>query len=305
LKKRRLLVLDAKTRKHFRSSPADLTIERDFNRIDAQGVDPGALESAYAKSESQIAEAIVRTTAAKNFTSKDDCVVIANFVALLLIRSPWMRSQIARFTEDTLKLVTQVMTSNEDRWNAQRRKMKEKGYLDGIADVSFQDLKKFVREDQYDVRMPREFYIRQELMLLQKLPQIVAQRNWIILLASESSGGFITSDHPACLMWSDPKMRAGFYGPGLGLAGTQITFPLSPQVAIVGAFEFEPAVYEVGPQPVAEFNGATISNAVRQVYSRGPEAIYVMNKDEKPKACMELLSDQRFKATPRPKLPWY
>lgn len=306
-KKPRLLVIDASTRKHFHANPADLTIERDFNRIDADGVAPGALENAYAEVESEIAPAMERTVTNNGFATDEDRTIIANFVALLLIRNPRMRGEFARFTEDLLKLTMEAVTSTEERWNAYRQQMKDAGYLEGVPDVSYEDYRKFVRKGDYDVRMQRGFFIAEELKLLQKIPQIVAQRNWLVLRAADGSGGYLTCDHPASLMWSDPKMRGGFHGPGLGMPGTQIVFPLSRSLAIVGAFELKstPDRFTVGAQRVAEINGTTIINAARQVYCTDHETSYVLKHDKKPKRCMALLSDSRFKPDPRPRKPWY
>lgn len=305
--KPRLFVLDAVTRRHFRAHPHDLTIERDFNRIDVEGVEPGALETAYSKVEGLMAEAIERTVAKNDFATDEDRIVIANFVALLLIRNPRMRSRLAAFQEELLKKTMEVATSTEERWIAYRQKMNEAGYLDGAQSISYQQFRQYVRKGQYDIRLPREFYIKQELKLLEKMPQIVAQRNWVILRAADDSGGYLTSDHPASLIWSDPKMRGSFYGPGLGLTGTQIVFPLSRELAIVGAFEFKPKpnFFTIGPERVAEINGATVANAARQVYCTDHETTYVLEHDERPKKCMTLLTDSRFKADPRPKTPWY
>lgn len=42
------------------------------------------------------------------------------------------------------------------------------------------------------------------------------KRKWVVLKPPRESSGFVTSDHPVCLMFSDPARRGKFYGPGHG-----------------------------------------------------------------------------------------
>ena len=87
-RKGRILVLDASKREQFETQPEKLTIERDFNRVDALGVEPDVLEAKYGEIESEIAVAVRDTVAAQKFNSEDDENLIANFVALLMVRNP-------------------------------------------------------------------------------------------------------------------------------------------------------------------------------------------------------------------------
>jgi hypothetical protein len=63
-------------------------------------------------------------------------------------------------------------------------------------------------------------------------------------------------------MFSDPKMRGGFYGPGHGLAGTEIIFPVGRRMAIVGAFEIKnEETRTLDEDGVAGVNGALFPSA--------------------------------------------
>src|SRR5258708_13035404 len=117
---------------------------------------------------------------------------------------------------------------------------------------------------------------------------------WVFIRAPASSAGFITADHPVCLFWSDPKMRGGFHGPGLGLPGTELLFPISPRLALVGAFELSDGVRDIGPDHVAGFNGGLISLAERQVYARDHKFTYAMQPGEAPRKASPLISHHKF-----------
>jgi hypothetical protein len=113
--------------------------------------------------------------------------------------------------------------------------MRAAGYRGGDDSATYEEIRDYVTRDEYDVRFGRERFIREELKLLESIPQLVARRRWLIVVAAPGSGGFITCDHPASPAWSDPQMQR--FPPGLGLHGTQLLLPLSPDVAVVGAFE--------------------------------------------------------------------
>lgn len=304
-RKGRLLVLDASTRKHFHAKPEDLTVERDFNRVDADGVEPDALEAALGEIESEFSHAVRRTVEGKNFASDEDKIVIANFAAVLMIRNPRFRSLMARLHEDVAKSVLRLQVANKDRWEKTQARMQADGYLDGRPAVNYDEYKEFVEKDEYDIRFPREYYIAHEMKLLQTIPQLVARRGWQVFVASASSGGFVCCDHPATLIWSDPEMWKSPYSPGLGLAGTHLLFPLSTTVAVAGAFELKDAVVNLNDLEVAAFNSATILGARRQVYCEGERVKYSMQNDAEPKRVMALLKDHRFRHEKLPDLPWY
>src|SRR5258708_29823108 len=120
------------------------------------------------------------------------------------------------------------------------------------------------------------------------------KRGWLVLRAPASSAGFITADHPVCLFWSEPKMRGGFHGPGLGLPGTELLFPISPRLALVGAFELSDGVRDIGPDHVAGFNGGVISLAQPQVYARDHNLHYVLQPGAAPRQASHLLFPQQL-----------
>jgi hypothetical protein len=76
-------------------------------------------------------------------------------------------------------------------------------------------MKDFVRRGEYKVNLRNEFHIGIEIDSHDKILETFFDRKWVVLNASATSGGFVTCDHPLCLFWSDPKMRGGFYPPGL------------------------------------------------------------------------------------------
>jgi len=75
----------------FQSPIANIAAERDFNRIDVEGLDPNAFEEAIARIESKFALALQRIIAARSLRDEDDRAMLLNLIALLFLRNPRRR----------------------------------------------------------------------------------------------------------------------------------------------------------------------------------------------------------------------
>jgi hypothetical protein len=64
-------------------------------------------------------------------------------------------------------------------------------------------------------------------------------------------------------MWSDPAQRDKFHGPGFGLRRTQIIFPISNELAVIGAFEAREEEREAPDWLIAQINGTVAVYADR------------------------------------------
>jgi hypothetical protein len=69
-------------------------------------------------------------------------------------------------------------------------------------------------------------------------------------------------------MWSEPARRGQFHGPGYGLRRTQILFPISNDLAVMGAFEAYDDEIDVSNLFIAQVNATIILHSHRQVYAR-------------------------------------
>ena len=100
------------------------------------------------------------------------------------------------------------------------------------------------------------------------LPCLI-NRNWVLIQANESSGSFITTDNPVDLSWKEPDKIPPFYrqSPGFGLKGTEVYFPVSQDLALLGEFEGKEGAIEATENLVAIFNSKMLLNAYKQVYA--------------------------------------
>jgi hypothetical protein len=202
------------------------------------------------------------------------------------------------FHERVAKLVLDVSLATPERWEAQVKRAREAGYLKDapkVAELSYEQMKKFAREANFNISVRRERHIQLELETFNKMLPILLERKWLLLRAPQDSGGFITSDHPVVLIWSNPAMRGGFHSPGFGLIGTEVFFPISTRLAVVGAFELQEATIDVHPNAVASLNGAQVAYAQRQVYARDRNFTYALDAEELPRKASKLINDKRFR----------
>jgi hypothetical protein len=115
----------------------------------------------------------------------------------------------------------------------------------------------FLREGNYKIRVAKEFNIAMEIEQHENLLQHLGARSWQILVAKERSGGFVTTDVPVCLRWSDGQNH-GIYAPGFGVEGTRVIFPISTTLALLGSFEGQENVVEADMFMVGNLNCTVI-----------------------------------------------
>jgi hypothetical protein len=291
-------VFDGKECKAFTTATDNVALEKDFNRVEIKGLKPDAFEKAMAGFEGEISQALDRIIRTGSLAVEEDRIALVNLICAFALRNPRLRETIRGFQEQIVKKMAQLMAATPERWETHVKRMTEKH--PERPPVGYEDVKKLIDENGYEVTMPTERHIQLELDNFNRLLPILLERNWMLLKAADGSGGFITSDHPVVLMWADPKMRGGPYGPGFGMKGTQVIFPISPRLAVSGAFEFKPGtVIEIGEVDVAALNGIQVAYSERQVYARDWNFKYALQRGEPLGEASRLIADERFRKPPR------
>lgn len=262
-----LTVFDRERRKIFKTGIDNVAAQRDFNTIETEGYDPDTFEKEMSGFETELAEALHRINAARTLENEEDRAYLLNLVGLTAMRNPRLRETVRQGHEQMARIIMDNVLATKETYDRHIREVQAAGRLPEST-VGYEDMKKFVREGDYKITLNNNFQIGQEIRVFDKILPLLFQRGWMLLRAPVDSAGFITSDHPFCLMWSDPKRRSGFYPPGLGLRGTEVYFSVSPRLALVGAFEGENALHDVTENGVASINGAMVATARAQVYAR-------------------------------------
>jgi hypothetical protein len=215
-KKSNLYAFDAVDRKVFRPSPDNLALQTDFNTIDLEGHEPDAFENAMASVESDIGPALVRIVAAKSLRNEEDRILLLNLIGLLHIHNPRLRERVRGFRDRVAKMVLDVALSSPQMWGSQVKQAKEAGYMPADAMTDYDIMKKDYEPDDYKIEVPNVENIRTEMETFDHILPLLFARKWVLVKAPEGSGGFITSDHPVCLMWSVPDPARGNRGRASG-----------------------------------------------------------------------------------------
>lgn len=292
--KPQLAVVDRVARKQFQVPPAKVAVERDFHRIEAEGLPPDALESAFSKFESKLSESLNRIIATRSVANEEDFTHVLNLIALMSVKNPRQRGLFNDFQRDLFTRVMELVTSSPEIYNSQMRQARDAGALSDGEPVSYEEMREFVRSRRFEIEIPTTRSLAFELDTFDVVLRTLVDRKWVLLRAKANSPGFITSDHPVCLTWSHPPTGPAIFGPGHAMRGTELLFPISSSLAIVGAFELEPAEVDISELGVALFNAKIISYAERQVYAQSFDFTYRWHPQARLRKGTELLSDPRF-----------
>jgi hypothetical protein len=253
--------IDLLERRSFTPKVRNIAGQRDFNRVELDGVDPNILEKGFAHFEGDAVAALRRIEQADSFADQDDRALVLNLIALLAGRNPRQRSSISDFMGQISEKIMRMTLQYEERW---RSAMQSAGLDTG--ETTYEQMKDFVDNKRYTMKLNQNFVIglEQETMV-DTILHSLADRNWH--LARSERGYFITSDHPVCLVNTKDRGTGVFSGPGFGLRETAVIFPLNKHQIIMGTFEPIPEYTKVDYSGAARFNTIIISSARRQVYA--------------------------------------
>lgn len=271
-KKSKLTVIDLREKKHFQTIPRNVGGERDFNRVEIQGLDSNALEKSLADFEGHAASALRRVDEGSALEGENHELIL-NLIALLALRSPARREHWKNFEVQVLERVMDLSLATKERWDSQVKQAREGG-ADLPEDTDYEGVKQFFESKQYAIEIAREHHISLEFAGIDAVLPYLFRRQWLVIRATEESGPFITSDNPVVLSWNEPDKIPPFYrsSPGFGMGDTQVYFPLSRNTALIGEFEGRTGVADGTKHLVAALNSKLIHFARRQLYA--PKATF-------------------------------
>lgn len=266
-KKSKLLVIDLKEKKQFETIPRNVGGLRDFNRIDFEGVDQNIIENDLAKFEGEAATALKKLGENLSFEGINKSLIL-NLIALFAVRSPERREHWRKFQAQIVETMTALTLASKERWESQIKQMKDSGH-DVDDNVTYEDAKKFFDSKKYTISVPREQHIHIEFVGMEAILPTLYDRNWLLLQSTEDSGPFITTDNPVSLTWKDPEKVPPFQrnSPGFGLIDTQLCFPVSKNLALVGEFDSQDGTTEATKEFVSAINTRMIQFANKQIYA--------------------------------------
>jgi hypothetical protein len=179
----------------------------------------------------------------------EDRVFILNLIALFAIRNPIRRVQYNDMVDAGSKMVLSIAAQQAGR------------RVNGVEITD--DLKKFIDEDKFNIILSTNEHIRAELFIFNELLPYFFHRKWMLVRAPEDAQ-FITSDFPVVLFWSYPEKHK--HSPGFGLKGTQVHFPLSKKLALIGDFDGVDRSLTESKETVALINSNILARAKKWIF---------------------------------------
>lgn len=256
-------VLEVESGRSFRTSPKNVAVELDFNRVDIEGHQPDAIENALSSLGQKAVQAIANTVATEEFPNDDDCNSILNLICLIAVRNPFVRKSFNHAREQLIHIIGDLLVSDKQLWEHHVRKARDNG--ENISDsISFEEMKRFIEERNYKIEFSPQSNLRVELNAFDNILQILGERTWSLIIAPQDGPEFICSDQPVVIEW-----KSGRQGPiGLGKRETEVFFPISRRAGFYGTFE-DPLKEVVHAEPgnVATMNRRVMFNAERHVFS--------------------------------------
>ncbi len=265
----RLCVIDlVREQVRLNQAPHAIGHKRDLHRVDAPGVPPDEVEVTMASIEGPGIGAIQRAIATGRVPEGEDLSWVVAFIALHAARVPRVRAVTSLAVEQASLTMLRMSVATPERWAALRESVRAGG-SEEMPDVPYQEMREYIERADFKISAGNTWEVLQALDQAQQICGLLLHRNWTLLAAVGSADHFVCSADPVGLNWSTPRPPSPF-SPGFALPETDVTFPLSSRLALLGRFEPVPEVIPADTAIVAAVNSMT-GRGADEVYARAQD----------------------------------
>ena len=194
--KAQLYVVDAKVQKPFRTATDNVAAERDFHRIEVEGLPSDFLETQLSHFETKLADALVSIIKARSIANKDHFDYVLNLVGLCAVKNPRQRSNFNDFQWRTLSLAMDAATATKEIWASQIEKARTDGFLEDLPKIDDEEFRLYWRKDNYKLKTSVTMHLQLEFSVFDKILETLFARHWTLLKAPRGQTGFICSYQP-------------------------------------------------------------------------------------------------------------
>ena len=137
---------------------------------------------------------------------------------------------------------------------------------------------------KYGPRLTTEGFMEGAMTMMSAILQYLHRRTWTVLISERPGESFVVSDHPVVLEWSDPRGKK--FPPGHAHVDTELTFPLSSHLALIGCY----TPFEVGPLYMPAYVSGVNSRTINlsRVFVAARESTFILQRDG------EIITSERF-----------
>jgi hypothetical protein len=256
----------------WESSPDGIGFQRDLYAPDdlADGEDPNKYEDAFCAFEGAavpVMKDIIERRAMP--TDLDALGMLFNFIAFQAVRVPATRKMIAAPREHTARIIMDLLQSDRSLYESEAR---QAGY--NLDEFPFER----IGQGSYEPRLTTEGFLDDAMTMINAMLPYIARRSWTVLYSDRPAEQFIVCDDPVALTWWDGRRTR--IGPGHGHLRTDLTFPLSSSVALLGRYDGFAPVIEASRENVAAINSKTVMQARRFVAASSEQFVLMRRVGE-------------------------
>ena len=262
-KKSQLFAVDMVERRTFWTSPRNVCAVKDFNRVDIPGQPIDVLEKALAKFDGELGSALQTIERNQSLEDAHAKLVLLNFASVVAARNPEMRANMEDAHRRTYELMGDMIVATRQSYETTIARMVERGDLAEEPNVSYEQVRDFVRGGQYDLVFPAGYHVTAEMEAQDTVLRTMLDRRWALLRAPNGCE-FITSDMPVCLLPDRPTRHPV----GFGLKSTTVLLPVSSSLLAMGSFDGIERSFDVSREHVATLNLAVAIVCDRLVFAK-------------------------------------
>lgn len=264
---------DLRELKTWRAKPANIAFVKDFYKIDVPGIDTDEIERVFCELEgaaARVLKKIIRTS--KLPWRRKHYNVLMHFMAQLVVRRPSVRESVTKSIDQVLRMVAGMYAGLPEA-DLQRHLDRLRGDNPDLFGTTLREFREFIKSDDYTTEFSQNFHINNLLSALlptadDTIAPLLAARHWVLWIAQEGAGHFITTDRPVLLTWTIEVPPFYADSPGFGLQNTLVLFPISKRLALYGRFEGPRRVaLPADADQVALINRMMSYGVVRFIYS--------------------------------------
>lgn len=276
-------VLDEKKIELRKSKPLNEGYENYLYRIEPienkKEIDPFEIETGFGNFESVVAPIITKIRNTFELPIGNDFNILINFLALQIVRTPSHINNFDKPLQEMIKMSMRMIASTKDRWESSVNRLK-KDKPDFKYNLDYESMKKFIDDDGYDILVAKNYKLSMMLSGIDVMISLLSKRQWSLWISADLCNGFICSDNPVSIMWSDGKLAPGpFKLPGFGINNTDVLMPISKNIALIGKFESNYGGI-ADEHIIATINTRTMMFAQRFIYSNKNNFCWI-NKESK------------------------
>lgn len=262
-----LWVFDQKNGNQWKAVPGSVGFQNHLYRVDLPETEPDAIEDAFAHIENNVAPIIKKVCNSKSIPKGEKYNWLINYIALLAERTPVRRNIFTKPMQNIIKIMSKMMLAKPEIFESIKQMMK----ADGVKlhdNVSYDDLRKFIFEENYTISFDNNTHINNMLTAANAIIPSLKARNWTVVYSPPKIGDFICSDNPVNLHWTTHKEQSFWSTPGHGLMKTEISVPLSIRIMLLGQFEKLPPNFTIkSKRHLSILNSYTGIHSNRFIYS--------------------------------------